>query len=46
MKNAFMQVTYFLNGPKVNLLFYCYIIIYWEKATSYEKYSNNLTLEI
>ena len=26
MKNAIMQVTYFLNGPMFNLLFYCNII--------------------
>ena len=30
MENAIMQVTYFLNGSMVNLLFYCYII-YLEK---------------
>ena len=41
-----MQVTYFLNGPISNLLFYCQIILYWEKVTSYEKFSHNLTLEV
>ena len=28
MKNAIMQVTYFLNEPMVNLLFYCHIIMW------------------
>ena len=23
-----MQMTYFLNGPKFNLLFYCHMILY------------------
>ena len=45
MKNAIMQVTYFLNGPMVDLLFYCHIILYWEQVTSYEKFSHNLTFE-
>ena len=27
MKNVIMQVTYFLNIPMVNLLFYCHILI-------------------
>ena len=31
MKNAIMQVTYFLNNPMVNLLFYCHIILHWER---------------
>ena len=26
MKNAIMQVTYFLNGSMVNMLFYCHIL--------------------
>ena len=30
MKNVIMQVTYFLNGPMLNLLFYFHII---EKVT-------------
>ena len=33
MKNPIIQVTYFLNGPMFNLLFYCHIIFYWEKVT-------------
>ena len=37
MKNAVMQVTYFLNDTMVNLLFYCHIILCREKVTSYEK---------
>ena len=41
-----MQVTYFLNGPKFNLLFYCNIILYWENVTYYEQFSHNLTLEV
>ena len=40
------QVTYFLNGPIFNLLFFCHIVLYWEKVTSYEKFSHNLTLEV
>ena len=46
VKNAIMQVTYFLNGPMFNLLFYCHIILYWEKVTSFEKFSQNLTVEV
>ena len=45
VKNAIMQVTYFLNSPMFNLLFYCHVILYWEKVTSYEKFSHNLILE-
>ena len=30
-KNAIMQVTYFSNSPVFNLLFYCHIILDWEK---------------
>ena len=44
VKNAIMQVTYFLNGPIFNLWFNYHIILYWEK--SYEKFSHNLTLEV
>ena len=29
-----------------NLLFYCHIILYWEKVTFYEKFSHNLNLNI
>ena len=39
------QVTYFLNGPMLNLLFFI-IVLYWEKVTSYEEFSHNLTLEV
>ena len=39
VKNVTMQVTYFLKDPVFNLLFYCHIILYWEKMTSYEKCS-------
>ena len=46
VKNAIMQLAYFLNGPMFNLLFYCHIILYWEKVTSFEKFSQNLTLEV
>ena len=46
VKNAIMQVIYFLNGPMFNLLFHCHIILCWEKMTSYEKFSHNLTLEV
>ena len=41
-----MQLTYFLNGPMFNLLFYCYIILFREKVNSYEKLDRNLTLEV
>ena len=37
VKNALMQVSYFLNDLMFNLLFYCHITLYWEKVTSYEK---------
>ena len=29
----------------LNLLFYCHIILYWEKVTSYKKFSHNFNLE-
>ena len=41
-----MQVTYFLNGPMFNLLFYRQIILYWKKVTSYEKFSHKRRLEV
>ena len=31
MKNVIMQMTYFLNDPMVNILFYYHIIIYIER---------------
>ena len=46
MKNAILQVTYFLNGPMISLPFYSHIISYWEKVTSYDKYSHSITLEV
>ena len=46
VKNAIMQVTYFLNSHMFNWLFYWHIISYWEKLTFYKKFSHNLTLEI
>ena len=46
MKNAIIQVKYFLNDPMFNLLFYCHNILYWEKVASYEKFSHNLTIEV
>ena len=46
-KNAIMQVIYFLNATTMfKFLSYCYIILYWEKVTSYEKFSHNVTLEV
>ena len=27
-------------------MFYCHIILYWQKVTSHEKFSHNLTLEV
>ena len=44
VKNTIMQVTYFLNDPMFNFLFY--FILYWEKVTSYKKLSHNLNLEV
>ena len=41
-----MRVTYFLNGPMVNLLFYCHVFLYWQKMTSYEKFSHNLAFKV
>ena len=46
MKNAMMHVTYFSNGPMISLLFYCYIVLYSEKVTSYDKFSHSLTFEV
>ena len=45
VKTATMEVTYFLNSPMSNLLFYCFIILYWEKVTSYEKFRLTLTFQ-
>ena len=28
------------------IFFYCHIILYWQKVTSYEKFSYNLTIEV
>ena len=46
VKNTIKQLTYFLIGPIFKFLFYCHIILYWEKVTSYEKFSPNLILEV
>ena len=46
VKNTIMQVTYYLNGPISNLLFYCHIISHWEKVTSYGEFNHNRTLEV
>ena len=46
LNNAIMQVAYLLNGPTFNLLFCCNIVLYLEKVTSYEKFSENLTPEV
>ena len=43
MKNAVTPVIHFLNGPQLNFLFYCHIILY--SVTSYEKFSQNGTFE-
>ena len=40
MKNAIIQVTYFFNNRVIKLLFYCHTTLYWEKVTSYEKFSH------
>ena len=39
-----VNVTYFLNGPVFNLLFYCHIVLYWEKVTSHDKFNNKSKL--
>ena len=44
MKNAIMQVTYFLNGPMFNLLFCCHIVLHWEEVTFYEKFNHKSKL--
>ena len=44
--SVIMPVIHFLNGPLVNLLFCCQIILSWEKVTSYKKFSLNLTFEV
>ena len=46
MKNTMMHVTYFANGPMIILLFYCHIVLYWEKITSCDEFSHSLTLEV
>ena len=46
LNNAIMQVAYLLNGPMFNLLFCCNIVLYLEKVTSYETFSENLTPEV
>ena len=43
MTNAVMPVIHFLNGPQLNFLFYCHIILY--SVISYEKLSQNDTFE-
>ena len=45
VNNVIMQVTCFLNGLMLNMLF-CNIVLYLEKVTSYEKFSKNRTLEV
>ena len=45
-ENVIMQVTYVLNVPMFNLLFFCHFVLYWGKVTSYEKFSHNLTHEV
>ena len=44
VKNAIMQVTYFLNGSMFNLLFCCHFVLYWEKVASYEKFNHKSKL--
>ena len=45
MKNAIMEVTYFLNGPVIILMFYCHVILYWEEVASYDKIATLLPLK-
>ena len=51
MKNVIIQLTYSLNGPMINLLFYCHIVLYYchivlycAKVTSYDKFRQSFTL--
>ena len=44
-KNGIMEVTHFLNDPMFNLLFYCHIILNWEKVTSYKNWGTLLSLK-
>ena len=44
MKNVIIQLTYSLNGPMINLLFYCHIVLYCAKVTSYDKFRQSFTL--
>ena len=46
VKNAIILAPCFLNGSKFNLSFYFHIVLYWEKVTSYQKFSHNLTFEV
>ena len=46
VKNVITHATYVLNGPIFNLLFYCHVILYEVKVTSYVKFSHNLTFEV
>ena len=45
-----MPVTYLLNDSVLNLfvfcLFFCQIVWYWDRVTSNEKCSSNLTVEV
>ena len=43
MENGIMQVTYILNGPMDNLLLYCHIVLYRQRVTSDEKFSNKFS---
>ena len=38
------SIAYFLNNPMFNLLFYCHIILYWEKLTSDEKLNHKFII--
>ena len=40
-----MEVTILLNDPMFNLLFYCHIILNWEKVTSYKNLGTILSLK-
>ena len=38
-----IQLTYSFNGPMINL-FYCHIVLYCAKVTSYDKFRQSFTL--
>ena len=46
MTKAIIQKTYLLNGLMVIFFLFCHITLHWEKVTSHEKSSDNLTFKV